>query len=276
MTSSKNPLSFNAQKNAKISNLPLLHYQFNPQNESHQPTLVFLHGLFGDLNNLGVIARAFEQEFPTLRIDLRNHGQSFHSETMTYQEMAQDVIKVLKSLSIEQCVIIGHSMGGKVAMKTAALCPDHVKKIVVIDIAPVNYGEHGHRPIFAGLKAVQKAQPHNRQAAAHALTPNVPNPAVQQFLLKAFQADLPERFRFNLNALESNYLTLMGWDKISVKIPTLFIKGGRSDYLLEKYQASILEQCPLAKATVIPSTGHWVHAEKSELVIRAIQRFLRS
>ena len=102
----------------------LLHYQFQPAPQpNNHPTLVFIHGLFGDMNNLGVIARAFSKSHDILRLDLRNHGQSFHSDNMNYNLMAQDLLRLLAYLELNNVVLIGHSMGGKTAMTAASLQP---------------------------------------------------------------------------------------------------------------------------------------------------------
>jgi len=103
----------------------LLNYQFHQVKQTiNSSTLVFIHGLFGDMNNLGIIARAFSENYNILRVDLRNHGHSFHSEKMNYQLMAEDVIAVIRHLNLSKVILIGHSMGGKTAMKITALCPD--------------------------------------------------------------------------------------------------------------------------------------------------------
>lgn len=257
----------------------LLHFEFTPSlNKQLQPVLVFIHGLFGDLNNLGVIARAFSDEYPILRLDLRNHGKSFHHEKMDYERLSDDVIRVLEHLAIRQAVLIGHSMGGKTAMNVAIKRPDLVQKLVVIDIAPVNYGEHGHRPIFQALNAVKNARVHTRQEAKNILAQYIAEESIQQFMLKSFDANSPECFRFHLSALEDNYLAIMDWQKGQYPpsvVPCLFIKGSQSDYITEAYQQDIIQQFPQAKAFIIQGTGHWVHAEKPQSVIRAIQQFLQ-
>ena len=118
----------------------LLNYQFNQVKQTiNSPTLVFIHGLFGDMNNLGIIARAFSENYNILRVDLRNHGHSFHSEKMNYQLMAEDVIAVIRHLNLSKVILIGHSMGGKTAMKITALCPELVEKLIVIDMSPLPY-----------------------------------------------------------------------------------------------------------------------------------------
>lgn len=258
-----------------MPNAQLLNHQFHqaPQGATH-PALVFIHGLFGDMNNLGVIARAFSDEYNILRVDLRNHGQSFHSEKMNYDLMAEDVFALLQQLHLEKVILIGHSMGGKTAMKLTALHPEIVEKLIVIDIAPVPYGNNGHQDVFEALFAVKNAAPQNRQQAKPILEQHIADPDVVQFMLKSFEPTSPEFFRFNLTALFNNYPHLMDWQKVNVVVPTLFIKGGNSNYIKTQDTEQILAQFPNASSFTINGCGHWVHAEKPEFVIRAINRFL--
>ncbi|MCK3657379.1 acyl-CoA esterase [Pasteurellaceae bacterium Pebbles2] len=255
----------------------LLNYQFTERPQSSLPTMVFIHGLFGDMNNLGVIARAFREQYSILRLDLRNHGQSFHSEQMNYDLLAQDVIDLLEHLQLHNVILVGHSMGGKTAMRVAALRPDWVKKLVVIDIAPVAYSHHWHDSVFNGLFAVKNGNPENRQAAKPLLAQHIKEESVQQFMLKSFDANATEKFRFNLTALHQNYAELMNWQRQdATNVPTLFIKGGLSNYIENEYTADTLAQFPQATAFTINGSGHWVHAEKPDFVVRAIERFLQS
>lgn len=253
----------------------LLNFQFHQlKQDTTKPTLVFIHGLFGDMNNLGIIARAFSEQYPILRLDLRNHGHSFHTDEMNYELMAQDVLQVITHLQLTKVILIGHSMGGKTAMRAASLRPDLVEKLVVIDIAPVNYGNHGHDSVFNGLFAVKAAQVNTRQEAKPILAQHIREESVQQFMLKSFAAEAPQRFRFNLTALKANYMYLMDWSPCFFDKPTLFIKGGLSDYILPEYTQTILAQFPKATSFTINGSGHWIHADKPELVIKAITRFL--
>lgn len=258
-----------------MSNPQLLNFQFHQAKQGlHHPTLVFIHGLFGDMNNLGVIARAFSEDYNILRIDLRNHGQSFHSESMNYDLMAEDVYTLIAHLKLEKVILIGHSMGGKTAMKLTALHPEIVEKLIVIDIAPIAYGNKGHQDVFQGLFAVKNQKPESRQQAKPILEQEISDPSVVQFMLKSFEPNSPEFFRFNLTALFANYENLMDWQDVYVTTPTLFIKGGDSSYIKPQDSARILAQFPHATSFTINGCGHWVHAEKPEFVIRAINRFL--
>lgn len=254
----------------------LLHYQYqaaaNPQENT--PTLVFLHGLFGDLNNLGMIARLFADDCHLLRVDLRNHGSSFHSDEMNYSLMAEDLKQLLHALHLSDVIVIGHSMGGKTAMTLAHIAPELVAKLVVIDIAPVANPTHRHNNNFAGLFAIKAARPNTRQEAKTILAEHIKSEGEQQFMLKAFDAQAKDCFRFNLTALKANYEHLMGWEKVFFDKPTLFIKGGASDYIQAKDTQIILEQFPKATSFVVANAQHWVHAEKPETVARAIKKFL--
>lgn len=252
-----------------------LNYQFQPASiNTDSPTMVFLHGLFGDMNNLGIIARQFSEQFNILRVDLRNHGQSFHSDEMNYTLMAQDLQDLLERLNLVNNIVIGHSMGGKTAMTLANIAPNLVTKLVVIDIAPTVNPTHRHDNHFAGLFAVKIAQPTTRQQAKTILAQYVKDEGEQQFMLKAFDPQKPDFFRFNLTAIKTNYENLMDWSNVFFDKPTLFIKGGASDYIQVKDTETILAQFPNAKSFVVANAQHWVHAEKPETVARAIQAFL--
>lgn len=255
----------------------LLHFQQqfaqNPSNSSPQ-TMLFLHGLFGDLNNLGVVARSFVDQYNILRVDLRNHGQSFHSAQINYHLMAEDLRELLVELNLKNVIVVGHSMGGKTAMRLAHIAPELIEKLIVIDIAPVAYGQNRHDEIFAGLFAVKAAKPQNRQEAKLAIAQGIADEGIQQFMLKSFDPQSAESFKFNLSGLKQNYANLMGWEPVFVDKPTLFIKGERSDYLQEKDTQTILAQFPQARSFIVSNADHWVHAEKPEAVIRAIQKFL--
>lgn len=258
-----------------MSEKMFLHHQFQPAlspSSTSPQTMVFIHGLFGDMNNLGVIARAFAEQFNILRVDLRNHGLSFHSDEMNYSVMAIDLRDLLLHLQLSNVILVGHSMGGKTAMMLAHIAPELVDKLIVIDIAPVAYQLHRHNDIFAGLFAVKAAKPVNRQEAKEVIAKAIKDEGVQQFMLKSFDPQSPESFKFNLSALKQNYANLMGWQTVFVDKPTLFIKGALSDYLQDKDTQLILSQFPQARSFVVSNADHWVHAEKPDAVIRAIQK----
>lgn len=258
-------------------NQPFLNYSLQFAKDNQDPkksTLVFIHGLFGDLANLGVIARHFENNYNILRLDLRNHGHSFHSNDMTFNAMANDVKNLLEHLNINNAIVIGHSMGGKVSMKLADIAPHLVAKLVIIDIAPIKYIEERHQHIFAGLFAVQQSDAKNRIQAQTAMQPHIPEKGIQQFMLKSFDPSKDEKFLFNLTALKQNYDTISDWEEVYFDKPVLFIKGALSDYIKSEYKQTSLKQFPQAKLFIVSNADHWVHATKPQTVIHAIERII--
>ncbi|MEC5342132.1 esterase [Brenneria populi] len=234
--------------------------------------VVLIHGLFGNLDNLGVLGRDLQSRRDVLQLDLRNHGLSPRSPQMTYPAMAQDVVELLDELNIERAVVIGHSMGGKVAMALSALAPQRLERLVAIDIAPVDYQRRGHDDVFRALRAVSDAGIASRPEAAALMRQYLQEEDVIQFLLKSFQQG---EWRFNVAALWDQYPNIVGWRELAAwRGPILFIRGENSPYLDDKYRDALLRQFPMARAYRVSGAGHWVHAEKPETVLRAIHRFL--
>ncbi|CAE6890450.1 alpha/beta fold hydrolase [Vibrio sp. B1FLJ16] len=248
----------------------------NYKQEGQGQTVVLIHGLFGSLSNLGLLARDLVQDHSVISVDLRNHGLSFHSDTHTYTEMAQDVANLLGHLDVEPSIIVGHSMGGKVAMKLADIAPQFVKQLVVLDMAPVAYTTNRHENVFNGLRAVIEQEPTNRQQAMDILAQHIEIDGVRQFLSKSlYKEGNKMAWRFNVKSLSDNYAEIIGWQEITpTEIPTLFVKGGDSDYLMPEHQAAVQKQFKQAKAHIIANTGHWLHAEKPAEVMRAIRKYI--
>lgn len=248
-----------------------LHYQLLAT-ESDALPVILIHGLFGNLDNLGVLARDLNQQHSVIKVDLRNHGLSPRSAVMTYPEMAKDLLALLDDLQLDKVIVIGHSMGGKAAMALTAIAPERVEKLIVIDVAPVNYQTRRHDEIFVALQAVSAAGITQRQLAAELMRDYLKEEGVIQFLLKSFYQG---EWRFNLPVLIEQYENITGWQEVPAwPHPTLFIRGGLSPYVQDSYRADIARQFPQARAHVVAGTGHWVHAEKPEAVLRAIHRFL--
>ncbi|MGF1741571.1 alpha/beta fold hydrolase [Vibrio profundum] len=250
----------------------LLNYKI--EGEGH--TIVLIHGLFGNLDNLGTLARDLKDDYQVVSLDLRNHGRSFHSDTHNYQVLAQDANHTLNYLGLENYSLIGHSMGGKAAMALADIARDQVRELIVLDMAPVRYQQRRHDNVLAGLNAVLAAKPVSRSEAMKVLAQHIEIDGVRQFLSKSLYKDGEHlSWRFNVPALENNYDHIQNWQEITpIDIPTLFIKGGDSDYLLAEHQMQIQRQFSRAKAHVIANTGHWLHAEKPFEVIRTIRKFI--
>lgn len=242
------------------------------------PAFVIMHGLFGMLDNWQTLARKWADRYRVVLVDLRNHGRSPHLDEMDYDLMAEDVATLLEELGIDQCILLGHSMGGKVAMQTALTYPELVKRLVVVDIAPRRY-RAGHDTIFAALEAFDPATITDRKAAAAAMEAYVSDPGIQLFLLKNLTRN-PEggfRWRMNLPVIKENYLKLIGpVGQIgdSYDSPSLFLRGGNSGYVQDDDMELIEMLFPAAELVTVPGAGHWVHAEKPAELMATVNVFL--
>lgn len=242
------------------------------QNLHNNSPIVLVHGLFGSLDNLGILARSLVADHDIIQVDMRNHGLSPRSPEMNYPAMAQDLLDTLDDRQIDKAIFIGHSMGGKAVMALTALAPERVERLVAIDIAPVDYHVRRHDTIFTAINAVTDAQATSRQQAASVMRQHLQEEGVIQFLLKSF---VDGAWRFNVPVLWDQYPHIVGWETIPAwEHPALFIPGGNSPYVTEAYREQLLAQFPQARAHVIAGAGHWVHAEKPEAVLRAIRRYL--
>lgn len=238
--------------------------------------VVLLHGLFGSGDNLGALARELGSGFRVVSADLRNHGRSPHAPTMTLTEMADDVAALLDALGIDAAHVVGHSLGGKVAMQLALSHPRRVRRLVCVDIAPVRYQPH-HAGIFAGLQAVDLSGLQQRGEADAVLARHVDELPVRQFLLKSlYRDDAGFHWRFDLPVLVARYDDVLAAPHGEpFDGPTLFVKGGSSDYVLPEHEAAVRALFPRFTVKVIEGTGHWVHGEKPVVFNRIVGDFLR-
>lgn len=251
----------------------ILNYQLHHHETSTVSPMIFIHGLFGSLSNLGVLARHFSEQRTVIQIDVRNHGLSGHSSDINYQLMAEDVLETLSSLNVHKFVVVGHSMGGKIAMKLADLAREQTEKLIVLDITPIQYHENHHAEIFQALFAVQQANVASRLEAAKIMRKYLHEEMVIQFLLKSFNKG---QWLFNVQALFDHYPDIMAWEKVEkINRPALFLRGGDSFYISKpEHFAAINEQFSQAKIEVIENTGHWLHGEKPDEVIKYMQAFV--
>ena len=250
----------------------ILNYQIQTHETSTLAPMVFIHGLFGSLSNLGMLARHFSEQTTTIQIDVRNHGLSGHSDEVNYQIMAEDILETLASLNIKKFIAVGHSMGGKIAMQLADLAPERVEKLVVLDMTPFAYQENHHDQVFDALFAVKKAQVESRQDATQIMQQHLREDAVIQFLMKSFSKG---QWLFNVDALYASYSKILSWQPVQVDAPSLFIRGGASPYLSKpEHYAAIEQQFSQASIETVENAGHWLHAEKTAEVVDKIQQFL--
>lgn len=244
------------------------------------PPLVVLHGVLGSSANWQTIARALADEFRVVTMDLRNHGRSPHAPTITYPEMVDDLLETLDHLGLQRTSLLGHSMGGKVAMALALAHGDRVDKLVVADMAPVPFT---FRPsaILAALREVDLDALGSRQDADAALRGAIPDRRVRGFLLQNLtRAHGRFRWRINLPALERHSRDLADFPApfrdATFEGPTLFLRGEDSDYVQRRHEPRIRALFPKALIRTLDDTGHWLHAEAPERFTAAVRGFLET
>lgn len=228
--------------------------------------LIILHGFLGMLDNWASIAKSYANNFTVFIIDQRNHGQSPHSANFNYQILADDIFDFCYANQLFDVNIIGHSMGGKVAMKFAQQNPTLVNKLVVADIAPKYYPVH-HQKIFEALFSLNLAEISSRNEAEEILAKKIAEPDVMLFLLKNLYWQKPGKlgWKFNLEVLYNNIENVgEALENIVFDKPTLFIKGGKSKYILNDDEKEIAKLFPNYTIQTIPNAGHWLHAEQPE------------
>lgn len=238
-----------------------------------------MHGMFGSLSNLGVVGRVLADSYKVIAVDLCNHGDSPHSQEMGYPSMATDIIELMDDLNLPKADLLGHSMGGKIGMQVAMNYPNRVNKLIVADIAPVEYKPDRHGGVLEGLTALADARPASRKDADQLLATYVHEASVRAFLLKNLIRDKDGKFdlRLYMDGIVANYydtLTLAPTGEPS-PAPTLFIKGEDSAYIQDKHRSEVLRLFPRAQLKVIANTGHWLHAEKPETFNKIVGDFLR-
>ena len=238
--------------------------------------IVMLHGIFGSSDNWLTPSRMLSERYHTYAPDLRNHGLSPHDEVFDYPAMVEDMLKFMKENNIEDPILMGHSMGGKVAMNFALAYPDKLEKLIVVDIAPKSYDMQNYA-VLKGLLSISIEEVTSRQQADDMLAKYVDEPDVRQFLLKNVQRR-PEggfKWKLNLPAISKNIekIGLPLQYKGTFEKPTLFIRGARSNYVRDSDFSVIKEIFPAASFETL-DTGHWVPAEKPKEFVEVVLRWL--
>ena len=248
--------------------------------EGNGAPLVILHGFLGMSDNWKTLGTQFVAAgFQVHLLDLHNHGRSFHSDIFSYQIMVQDILDYCETNNLQNINLLGHSMGGKVAMLFATQNPEKVSKLIIADIGPKFYPQH-HQSILEGLSAVDFATKPSRNDVDTIISTYISDFGTRQFLLKNlyWQEPLQLAFRFNLKSLVSN-IDEIGKalpDDLSFSKQTLFVRGGNSNYILDADFEGIKSHFPRAIFQTIPNVGHWLHAENPELFFEIVNVFLAS
>lgn len=236
--------------------------------------LMIVHGLFGSGRNWGVIAKRLSDRGLVLAPDMRNHGDSFRDADHSYPALAADLARVIEAEGAGPFDIVGHSMGGKAAMVLALTRPDLVGRLVVADIAPVAYS-HSQAQYIAAMRGVDLSQVAKRSDAAEQLARTVPDATLQSFFTQSLDVT-NRRWRLNLDALDDQMPHILGFPEIAGQFegPTLFLSGGRSDYVRPEHRDRIRALFPRARFARLPKAGHWLHAEEPRAFEASVRAFV--
>lgn len=265
------------------------HLPFQKLGSGHP--LIILHGLYGMGSNWLSIGKALSGLSEVYLVDQRNHGEAFHDPVHTYQAMMQDVIRLMDELGLAKAVVLGHSMGGKVAMHMALHHPERITRLIVADISPLAYTtDHssrnqmgGHRRIISALKAIDLKAFSTLKDIEGQLEPHFPDRPLRQFLMKNLGKDDQGAFywKLNLDALLNHLDRLAeGLDPSQIpmeglrQFPALFIKGELSAYIQREDERAVRRIFPLSQVVTIKGAGHWLHAEQPERFVKTVRQFL--
>lgn len=239
------------------------------------PPVLLLHGLFGGARNWGTIQRRLAARHRVLAMDLRNHGDSPRAEGMAPGRMAADVAETLQARGVGRADVIGHSLGGKVAMALALRHPDRVRRLVVADIAPVRYPPR-LRGYVAALRALPLRAGMTRREADAALAEAVPEPQIRAFLLQSLDlAADPPRWRLGLPEIHAAMPEIEDFAESGCfEGPVLVLAGGRSDHVRPEHREAFLRLFPAARFATLEEAGHWLHAERPDEFLGRVEAFL--
>jgi len=241
-------------------------------------SVIILHGLLGSAENWRSMSRRLGAHYKAFAVDLRNHGRSPHSEIFDYDVMAADLREFVEQHALPRIMLLGHSIGGKVAMQFAIDHPDRVDKLVIVDIAPKPY-EPSQRDVLEALRSLDLPRYSSFGDVDAALAEKISDASLRQFLLKNLARDENGRLRWKiyLEAIDRNYDKLLRglapertFDK-----PSLFIRGGRSNYIEDADAPLIRQIFPQAEIATLPQAGHWVHVDLPEEFFQTVVIFLR-
>ncbi len=239
-------------------------------------TLIIIHGLFGSLDNWATLGKGFAQGRKVYLIDQRNHGKSPHDEGFSYDLMADDLEEFMNDHDIKKATILGHSMGGKTAMKFAMKFPERIEKLIIADIGPKYYPPH-HQMIIEALESVDMSQVRSRSDAEATMKQYISDPGIMMFLMKnitrsgdgyAWKMNLPVIVK-NIDNVGEGLQLDEEYDGV-----TLFVRGDKSDYILDEDWENIHNFFPQAKLATVKNAGHWLHAEQPKVFFELIDAYL--
>lgn len=250
--------------------------QLNLIEAGEGPPVVLLHGLFGAAQNWGALQKRLAARFRVLALDLRNHGASGHAAAMDYPSMAADVAETIASRALAPVAVLGHSMGGKVAMTLALEEPELVARLIVADIAPVPYPP-SLRAYVAALQAITLRPGLTRGQADADLAETIPEPGIRAFLIQNLRlGEGPPRWRLGLAEIAAAMPLIEGFPEFAAPYPgpVLVLAGERSGYIRPAHHERFRALFPAVRFGSVANAGHWLHADNPAGFLRAVEPFL--
>jgi pimeloyl-ACP methyl ester carboxylesterase len=243
------------------------------------PDFVVLHGLFGSGKNWRSFAGSLEDDFQVWTLDARNHGDSPHADSMSYQQMAEDVARFFVENELENVVLLGHSMGGKTAMQLALQFPDRIAALIVVDIAPVCY-DHLHKQLklIEAMQELHIAVEMSRSEIEKKLALKIPEKRLLSFLMTNLNRQNGQfQWRIGLEQIAAGMPELLNYPELKsvFKGPVQFIGGENSAYLKFEYHALIRKYFPESRITMLDNCGHWLHVEQPAAFQKTVNEFLQ-
>lgn len=268
---------------------PRLHHRVLDQDpEAGNPRIAFCHGLFGQGRNWTSIAKALSDRYSAALIDMPNHGRSEWTESVDYQVVGDLLADFLREIGGDDSwSLVGHSMGGKIAMMVALRHPELVRQLCVVDVAPVDYrGKSEFARYVEAMRSVDLSSLRSRGDADAQLQHGVPDPTVRSFLLQNLRNGADRgagwHWQMNLRLLGDQLDQLSDWtDPVSgdghpavYRGPTVWIGGADSDYIKPEYAEPMRQLFPQVRSVTIKGARHWVHSEQPEVFLQVLRRFL--
>lgn len=255
------------------------------------PPMIIVHGLYGASDNWVSVARELSAHYEVFVVDQRNHGDSPHDSVHTYEAMRDDLLGFMDEHNIKKAVLLGHSMGGKTVMSLAMSHPERISSLIVVDIAPVSYNDlavssvmtANHSKMIDAMLEIDVSSMESREEVSRALSVKIGSERIRMFLLKNLTRNKKKEFcwKINLPVLKENLEEIM--DGLHTEefirkggvtgFPVLFVRGENSDYIQPKDHNTIKRLFPAAEIVSIPNSGHWVHAEQPDLLIKTVNYF---
>jgi esterase len=255
----------------------VLNYHIHGEPDNTQPPLIVLHGLLGSLDNWSTFARSQAEQRYVIAVDLRNHGDSPALTGMAYQDMAQDIREILDALAVTEYNLMGHSMGGKVAMFLALTHPAHLRRLIVVDIAPKAYPPR-HQALLQAMLSMPLPTLRSRKQADEWLSAVVKHPMERGFLLKNLGRDTQGQFYWqcNLPEITRHYLKISGFPAMHTQcqVPTLCVRGALSDYVTDEDMPLIHAYFPQIQLATIANAGHLPHVQTPVEFTTLVTEFL--